>query len=68
MSPVEDRKYRSRGIASRRGGERVDGNDDEGPYLIRLKLEFVARLVGELRRVARQAVADGVDAYCWICV
>lgn len=83
------------------GGERVDGNDDEGPYMIRLEPEFVAelaalpddriaavaagwvtaeewmgepelevvaQLVGELRRVARQAVADGVDAYCWICV
>ncbi|MEV0156659.1 hypothetical protein AB0H57_23435 [Micromonospora sp. NPDC050686] len=26
------------------GGERVDGNDDEGPYLIRLVDDFVAEL------------------------
>ncbi|RZU73404.1 hypothetical protein EV384_1807 [Micromonospora kangleipakensis] len=26
------------------GGERVDGNDDEGPYLIRLVSEFVTEL------------------------
>ncbi|MFG2053473.1 hypothetical protein ACGFI9_05500 [Micromonospora sp. NPDC048930] len=80
---------------------RVDGNDDEGPYLLRLKPAFVselaalqdermddvaaawrtaeewmgepdaklvAEIVGELRRVARRAVADGVHAYCWICL
>ncbi|MGC1213956.1 MAG: hypothetical protein WA890_22175 [Micromonospora sp.] len=32
------------------------------------ELEFLAHLIGELRRVARQAGADGDDAYCWICV
>ncbi|MGR6317366.1 hypothetical protein Q2K19_06130 [Micromonospora soli] len=83
------------------GEARVDGNDDEGPYLLRLKPAFVSELaalpderiddvaavwraaeewmgepdeklvagiVGELRRVARRAVADGVHAYCWICL
>ncbi|MCW3839787.1 hypothetical protein ONA70_06715 [Micromonospora yasonensis] len=81
--------------------ERVDDNDDEGPYLLRLKPDFVAdlaalpddrigqvavvwataeewwggadvefltELVEELRRVARAALADGMDAYCWICL
>ncbi|MFE9688706.1 hypothetical protein [Micromonospora sp. NPDC005806] len=81
--------------------ERVDGNDDEGPFLLRLESAFVAELavlpddrvepvaarwataeewvgdidpeilaeiVVELRRVARQALADGVDAYCWLCL
>lgn len=80
---------------------RVDDNDDEGPYLLRLKPAFVgevaalpneriddvaavwrtaeewmggpdeklvAEIVGELRRVARRAVARDVDAYCWICL
>ncbi|MEU2614956.1 hypothetical protein ABZ570_25730 [Micromonospora sp. NPDC007271] len=80
---------------------RVDGNGDEGPYLLRLKPAFVnelaalpderiddvaavwrgaeewvgrpdeqlvAEIVGELRRVARRAVAGDVHAYCWICL
>ncbi len=83
------------------GGERIDGHDDEGPYLIRLAPDFVAELaalpderlrpvaaqwrtaeewlgepevdplvelVAELRRVARAAGADGLDAYCWMCL
>ncbi|MET8834363.1 hypothetical protein ABZV78_10645 [Micromonospora sp. NPDC004540] len=81
--------------------ERVDTNDEFGPYLVRLKPDFVrelaalpderllpvatewrtaeewmgepeveliAELVVELRRVARAASGDGLDAYCWMCL
>ncbi|MFG3600772.1 hypothetical protein [Micromonospora chersina] len=31
-------------------------------------VEFLAELVDELRGTARRALADGLDAYCWICL
>ncbi|MEU9824271.1 hypothetical protein [Micromonospora chersina] len=31
-------------------------------------VEFLAELVDELRGMARRALADGLDAYCWICL
>ncbi|MFG1655245.1 hypothetical protein ACGFIY_01790 [Micromonospora chersina] len=31
-------------------------------------VEFLAELVNELRGMARRALADGRDKYCWICL
>ncbi|WP_139131879.1 hypothetical protein [Micromonospora chersina] len=40
------------------GGEWWDGAD----------VDFLAALVDEVRGTARRALADGLDAYCWICL
>ncbi|MGY0005096.1 hypothetical protein [Micromonospora sp. I033] len=48
------------------GGERVDGHDDEGPYLIRLVPDFVAELAALPDERLRPVAAEWRTAEEWL--